>query len=349
MRLASNPGSIGAAWHKTMFLRGACPVHNPEKCAKPGELYWDAQWPSDTFPLTDSEGNGFSVAFIPGRLTDHTLLDDKYVYRLRMMSGALSKAMEQGCWCELQGAYFSNWNASRMIIPYGMVGANWWDAHFLSLDYGFGQSSASAHLHVRTQDGRIKTVGEFVAPHLPAYEFAAEVCRRLVAPMTQGQRRKIVAIYLDPANFKHIGDGHTIADQINEVFEPYDLACIPASNDRIGGWQLMYQMLQTGQWLVADTCPMLIESLPSRMHDEKRPGDVLKVPGDPLDDVADGARYGIYTFITSNDKPRDLVVKEAIAALAQQGDLMSAAIRYQLLSEEPQYKPARLGRRVRRW
>ena len=27
MRLASNPGSIGAAWHKQMFLRGSCPVH----------------------------------------------------------------------------------------------------------------------------------------------------------------------------------------------------------------------------------------------------------------------------------------------------------------------------------
>src|SRR5215467_7775487 len=55
------------------------------------------------------------------------------------------------------------------------------------LDYGFGKSSASVHLHVRTQDGKIKTVGEFVAPHLPAYEFASEVCRRLVAPKTQGQ------------------------------------------------------------------------------------------------------------------------------------------------------------------
>jgi hypothetical protein len=46
-------------------------------------------------------------------------------------------------------------------------------------------------------------VGEFVAPHLPAYEFAGEVVRNLVAPQTQGQRRKIVAVYLDPANFKN--------------------------------------------------------------------------------------------------------------------------------------------------
>ncbi|HKU28522.1 MAG TPA: hypothetical protein VJQ54_23840 [Candidatus Sulfotelmatobacter sp.] len=85
------------------------------------------------------------------------------------------------------------------------------------------------------------------------------------------------------------------------MFEPYDLAVIKASNDRIGGWQLMCQMLQRGEWVIGDTCPKLIEAIPSRMHDEKKPGDVLKVPGDPLDDVADDCRYGIYTFITTSD------------------------------------------------
>jgi hypothetical protein len=138
-----------------------------------------------------------------------------------------------------------------------------------------------------TQDGRLKTIGEFVAAQLPAYEFAREVVNRFVLPPIQGQRRRIVAIYFDPSNFKHIGDGHTIADQINEVLEPYDLGALMASNDRIGGWQLMYQMIQRAEWQIADTCPKLIEAIPSRMDDEKKPGDVLKVPGDPLDDVAD--------------------------------------------------------------
>jgi len=317
MRLASNPGSIGAALHKTMFLRGGCPVHDPEKCAEPGRLYWDGHWPSDQYPLQDPDGNRFSVAFIPGRLSDHNLLDDKYVYRLRMMSGSLSAAMEQGCWCELQGAYFANWNVRKMTIPYAEVGEQWWDVHFISLDYGFGKSSASAHLHVRTQDGKLKTIGEFVAPHLPAYEFASEVVNRFVLPTVQGQRRRIVAVYLDPSNFKNIGDGHTIADQINEILAPYDLGGWKASNDRLGGWQLMYQMLQTGEWKIADTCPKLIEAIPSRLHDEKKPGDVLKVPGDPLDDVANDARYGIYTFLTSTEKPHELVAREAIASLAQ--------------------------------
>src|SRR5437764_11899478 len=45
-------------------------------------------------------------------------------------------------------------SSTVVCIPYAMVSAEWWDAHFLSLDYGFGKSSASAHLHVRTQDGK---------------------------------------------------------------------------------------------------------------------------------------------------------------------------------------------------
>jgi hypothetical protein len=133
VRLASNPGNIGAAWHKKMFLRGACPVHQPRHSAEPGKLYQDASWPSDSLPLVDDHGHGFSVAFIPGRVTDHQLLDERYVYRLRMMSGALSKAMEQGCWCELQGAYFANWDSNKMVIPYASVGENWWGCTFHQL------------------------------------------------------------------------------------------------------------------------------------------------------------------------------------------------------------------------
>jgi hypothetical protein len=351
MRLASNPGSVGAAWHKTMFLRGACPVHGADRCSEPGKLYSDVRWPSDQYPLLDPDGNGFSVAFIPGRLSDHSLLDDKYVYRLRMMSGALSAAMEQGCWCELQGAYFANWKAKTMVIPYAMVGEQWWDHHFISLDFGFGKSSASAHLHVRTQDGRLKTIGEFVAAHLPAYEFAKEVANRFVLPQVQGHRRRVVAVYLDPSDFKNIGDGHTIADQINEVLEPYDLGVTPASNDRIGGWQRMYQMLQTGEWQIADNCPRVIEAIPTRMHDEKRPGDVLKVPGDPLDDVADDVRYGIYTFVTTAGKPDDLVVRERLRPLAELGDLTSALVRFRQMEDEaeaddtPMWRPGGYRRR----
>ena len=108
-------------------------------------------------------------------------------------------------------------------------------------------------------------------------------------------RRNVVVVYQDPANKSHVGTGHSVRDQINEVLGECDLGAIDGSNDRIGGWQLMYHMLARGQWRIADTCPLLIAAIPSRVHDPKRPGDLLKVGGDPLDDAMDSARYGLYS------------------------------------------------------
>ena len=45
MRLTSNPGNVGAAWHQTLFLRGHCPVHNGRDAAQPGQLYRTAAGP----------------------------------------------------------------------------------------------------------------------------------------------------------------------------------------------------------------------------------------------------------------------------------------------------------------
>ena len=61
------------------------------------------------------------------------------------------------------------------------------------------------------------------------------------------------------------------------------------------------------------------------------------------------ARYGIYTFITTTEKPRELVIAEELRRLAQQGDLTSAYIRgnHMLAESAAQNRPARIGRRRR--
>ena len=140
-----------------------------------------------------------------------------------------------------------------------------------------------------------------MVPHVPAYELAKMVIEAFIKPDENGQRRRIVAAYLDPANFKDIGDGHTIADQLNEVFDPWEITCERASNDRIGGWQLLYRMLRTGEFELTDVCPRSFEALRTRMHDDARPGDIRKIAGDPLDDVADETRYA---FTRLSNRPR---------------------------------------------
>jgi hypothetical protein len=363
LRLTSNPGNIGAAWHQSLFLRGHCPVHNPGESAAPGFLYRDCAWPSDSAPIP------FSIAFIPGKLSDHTLLDANYAKRLHMMAGGAAAAMEQGCWCSLEGAYFPFLHRG-MIRPLAEAGVEWWHNHFLAIDYGYGKSSSSAGLYVRGPieengpphvpgidarrlpqaessgfpEGRIRKIGELVIPHVPAYEFAQMIVDAFIKPLQDGQRRRIVAAYLDPANFKEIGDGHTIADQINEVLQPWDVACERASNDRLGGWQLLYRMLRTGEFEITDVCTKTFEAMRTRMHDEARPGDIRKVAGDPLDDVADETRYALYSFIQQSEKPRAILLEEAVRGL----DLGSAAIRRQQASErfDEQEEPIRMTGRL---
>jgi hypothetical protein len=61
------------------------------------------------------------------------------------------------------------------------------------------------------------------------------------------------------------------------------------------------------------------------VHDPKKPGDLLKVGGDPLDDAMDAARYGLYSWVTASEKPMELRMREAVRGL----DLTSANIRWQ--------------------
>lgn len=275
-----------------------------------------------------------------------TFAGDQYRSALKDLPLPIQAKWVRGDWGAVEGCYFAHWDQNRMVISWAELSAlaHWWDSHFISIDYGFGRSAAAAYMHVCLEDGRIVTIAEIVEKHMPVYEFAAEIIRRFDLRGTQGQKRNIVVVYQDPANKSQTGTGHSVRDQVNEVLAEVDLGAIDGSNDRIGGWQLMYQMLARGQWLIADTCPLLISAIPSRIHDPKKPGDLLKVGGDPLDDAMDAARYGLYSFVTASDKPLELRMREAVQGL----DMQSAYIRCMQMKAEAEYKgrPIRLGRRA---
>src|SRR5438105_2536980 len=71
------------------------------------------------------------------------------------------------------------------------------------------------------------------------------------------------------------------------------LPCV-ADQDRVGGWQLMYQMLVRGTWKIGDRCERLIESLPLLQRDEKKVNDVAEAS---VDHAPDAARYGLKTHL----------------------------------------------------
>lgn len=360
VRLTSNPGNIGAVWHIPLFLRGFCPVHFPDKSAQPGKLYYDCAWPSDGKEIP------MSVSFIPGKLTDHSLLGDDYMQNLLMMSGANAEAMATGCWDALEGAYFP-FLRTDMLKPLALAEVEWWHNHFIGIDYGYGRSYAAAGLYVRSpaeikkkinipgvnpkllesnlpvfEGGRIRKIGEICEPMMPVHKFAEKIVEAFIAPNEAGERRVIVAVFADPANFNPSYDirmgtsGHSVSDQMDEVFAVWDLSCRPASNQRIAGWQLLYRLMISGEFEICNSCPNTIEALRTRMCDPDKPGDIIKVPGDPNDDRSDETRYSIFSFIHPADKPRQLQLQEAIAGIdiSTREGMTSAGIRYQQKSDE---------------
>ena len=53
---------------------------------------------------------------------------------------------------------------------------------------------------------------------------------------------------------------------------------------------LMYQAIESNVWLISQSCPRLIETLPMLTRDPANVEDTLKCDGD---DPADAARYGL--------------------------------------------------------
>ena len=94
-------------------------------------------------------------------------------------------------------------------------------------------------------------------------------------------REAISEVFLSPDAFAHRTSEASIAEQLGDVLVTNGLPRpTPADDDRIGGWQLMYQMLESDAWVITDNCAKLIDCLPLLVRDDRRIEDIRKVDGD---------------------------------------------------------------------
>lgn len=185
------------------------------------------------------------------------------------------------------------------------------------------------------------TYREFVANHLSPRMLAQAIAERSVDPDCRLER--IGEIYLSPDAFARRTSESTIAEQLGDVLAQNGLPRpAPADDDRIGGWMVLYQMLEEGQWTIAENCALLIECLPTLTRDPANVEDVLKHAGD---DPADSARYGLKSRLAPGRAPVGQRVAERITAV----DPTSRAIWMQkfIADERRGSRPAPVPRR--RW
>jgi hypothetical protein len=285
---ATNPGNIGHAWVKALWIerKPAPGMERPEE--------YDAG----------------DYAFIPARVWDNPIYahDANYLKTLGALPTHLRQAFLEGDWNVFAGQYFDLFDLGRHTERAEAIGFEDWWPRWISIDWGFAHNAA-VHWHAQ-QGRRTITYRELVENRLSPRALAQEIIER--SRTREGRSERIEAVYLSPDAFAQRTAEASIADQLGDVLARAGLPRpAPADDDRVGGWMLMYQSLEADEWVITDNCAELLRVLPILTRDEANVEDVLKMEGD---DAADSARYGLKSRLGPRRPPFEQRVAERVTS-----------------------------------
>ncbi|MDB4725945.1 terminase family protein [bacterium] len=292
----SNPGNVGHLFVKSTFVDDAEPL--------------------DIVQAPSEEG-GMKRQYIPARVNDNPALleeDPTYVDKLKGIgSEALVRAMMNGDWNIVEGAFFDCWDESRHVVKPFQIPEHW--MRFVSGDWGsakpfsFGWWAVVSDDYI-LPDGRVMPRGALVRyKEWYGSKNHNDVGLKLDAEVVGGgdASRGIMGLnercagenlsysVLDPAAFSNHG-GPSIAERIYKAGGPF---FIRADNKRIakkgaiGGWDVMRGRLVgnedgNAEMFVFSTCVDTIRTLPAMQHDQNNPEDLLTTGEDH---IVDEIRY----------------------------------------------------------
>ena len=265
MYYTCNPGNVGHAWVKRLFI---------DKDYRAGEV------PTD-------------YKFIPARVFDNTVLmknNPEYVRTLEALPEDMRRAHLYGDWDVFAGQYFREFSREKHVTePYAI---NPKYKRFRSMDWGYNDPCCVLW-HAVDEKGKVITYRELYVRKWRAEQVAREV-RRLsegeniaytVASPDMWQRRGLVLS----------GEGGFEGECIAEVFAREGIYLTPADNNRIAGWQTVRRYLSEGGegslWQCFSTCTNLIQTLPALCYDTKNVEDAR----DGNDHAPEALRYGLHS------------------------------------------------------
>lgn len=301
IRSAGNPGGPGHLWVKAYFIDPA---------------------PMGRDLLVDEETD-LERIFIPSRLVDNTILvsnDPTYERRLKGLGGNLAKAMLEGDWNIIEGAFFDTWSGERNVCRPFMVPDEW--TRFRSMDWGSAKpfsvgwwAIASDHHQVETPGGRSLVIprgalvryrewyGSNGQPNVGLKMTAEDVAAGIVE---REYGEKITYGVGDPSMWIADG-GPSIAERMFKA----GVQQRKADNKRtpkkgaMGGWDQMRQRIngdETGPGLVVfTTCRDFLRTVPVLQHD---PINAEDLDTDMEDHAGDETRYACMSRPYVRPKPK---------------------------------------------
>lgn len=298
----------------TKFIAGTNP-------GETGHLWVKRLWIDRIFdPIEDPSPDQF--AFVRSLPTDNPYNSQSYLEDLKRLPEKLRKAYWDGNWDIFEGQYFSEWDKNQHVVKPFEIPVSW--RRFRAYDHG-RDAPACCKWYALDYDGRVYAYREFYQRGLNVDQIAFEINR-----LSEGEQYEYSVA--DPSIFANIGyvdkyGGQTIA----ETFARHGITFLPASNRRIDGWNLMHQYLfwserQQPKLVYFSTCLDSIRTIPSLIHDKKKPED-LDTMGD--DHSSDCDRYmlaslheqttmGVKDEVTGKMRPKNEVEKKLDRLKAEQ-------------------------------
>ena len=274
MYYTCNPGNVGHAWVKRLFI---------------DRLYAENENPND-------------YLFIPARIYDNKVLldaDPNYIRQLEALPEELRRAHLDGDWDVHAGQYFREFSRDRHVIePFEIP--SWW-RRFRSMDWGYNDPCCVLW-HAVDGENRVYTYRELYVSESRAGEGAAMVLERsrgesisyTVASPDMWQKRG--AVLSGAGGF----EGETLA----ELFTSSGLSLTPADNSRVPGWNRVRDFLAVApdgrpNWLCFSDCRNLIRQLPALQFDQHNREDAA----DGDDHAPEALRYALMSRPHAGKQP----------------------------------------------
>jgi hypothetical protein len=265
------------------------------------ETFVDNCAPMQVRQMSPEEG-GMLRQFIPAKLQDNPTMmlnDPLYANKLIGLGGALARAMLEGDWDAIEGAYFDQFDKDIHILEPFLIPADW--ARIRGFDWGYSKPFAT--LWAAVSDGSL-VICDGIKRSFPrgALIFYREyygctgkaneglkLSNKEIAEETMEvqQGEKMSDMVADPAIFD-VSRGKSIAEELAEHGCYYR----EADNKRINGWQQIRSRLigEDGKPLIYFTkdCKNLLRTLPIMQYDPSKPEDL---DSDLEDHAVDTLRY----------------------------------------------------------
>jgi len=254
MYYTCNPGGVGHAWVKRLFIDGA---------------YRASERPED-------------YRFIRANIYDNPVLlkaDPDYVRALSNLPEELKRAHLYGDWDVLSGQYFSGFSREKHVIAPFLLPPHW--PRFRAVDYGL--DCAACVWGAADEKGRLYIYREFSQKDLVIGDAARAI-------LSAGPERA-EATFAPPDLFGRSREsGRTMAD----LFAVNALPFTPVRAGRAAGWQMIAEALRGGAegpgLYLFENCRGLIHDLPLLMRDTKDPTDCATEPHE-ITHLPDALRY----------------------------------------------------------